>query len=225
MVDPYVHDYLQMSFYITFVFLTTTATITIIEALRTSIPSVRHIMNLETAISVIAAFFYNTFITKLDDLNKSKSRINLKEFTLLRYIDWSITTPFMLLSLCLFLGYNLNIALHSYIILPIWILNYIMLYLGYLGEIGKISSLVACISGFFPLFLIVVIIYKTFIENKKSVANRVILSIFTAVWSCYGIVYLLPERQKNITTNILDLNSKCIVGLGMWMYYVKIIKY
>jgi bacteriorhodopsin len=218
-----INDSLEVSFYITFVFLTTTATITIIEALRTNVPAVRHIMNLETAISVIAAFFYNKFITKIDEY-KSNAHIDWKEFTLLRYIDWSITTPFMLLSLCLFLGTNTKIPLHSYVIIPVWILNYIMLYLGYLGEVGTITQAAACISGFIPLFLVIFIIYKTFIENQKSTANTILFSIFGIIWSCYGLVYLLPEKQKNITMNVLDLIAKCLVGLGMWMYYVKIVK-
>lgn len=209
---------LEISFYITFVFLTTTATITIIEALRTPIPMVRHIMNLETVISIIAAFFYNKFITKLN--NKS---LDLKEFTLMRYMDWSLTTPFMLLSLCLFLGYNSKIPIHIYVILPIWILNYIMLYIGYLGEIGSLSLLVSCVGGFIPLLLILLIIYKTFLKGK-SLANNVLFTVFTFIWCLYGIVYLLPEMEKNIITNILDLISKCIIGIGMWMYYAKIIK-
>ena len=45
------------SFYITYVFLMTTATITFIEAIRTDDKKVRHILNLETCISVVAAFF------------------------------------------------------------------------------------------------------------------------------------------------------------------------
>ena len=208
---------LKITFYITFVFLTTTATITFIEALRTPIPMVRHIMNLETAISIIAAFFYNKFITSL---NKS---FDLKEITLLRYIDWSLTTPFMLLSLCLFLGYNSKVPIHIYVILPIWILNYIMLYIGYLGEIGSLSLLVSCVSGFIPLLLILFIIYKTFLKGK-SLANNILFTLFTVIWSLYGIVYILPEMEKNIITNILDLISKCIIGIGMWMYYAKIIK-
>jgi hypothetical protein len=41
-------------FTLTYVLLITTGTVTLIEALRTKIPLVRHIFNLETVISVIA---------------------------------------------------------------------------------------------------------------------------------------------------------------------------
>ena len=88
------------SFYLTYVLLLTTATITFIEALRTPIPRVQHIMNLETCISLVAGYFYSMFNEKL---KKEKKNIQWKEFTQLRYIDWAITTPMMLLVLSLVL--------------------------------------------------------------------------------------------------------------------------
>ena len=53
------------SFYLTYVFLLTTATITFIEAMRTKNKKVRHILNLETCISVVAAYFYGKFVFSL----------------------------------------------------------------------------------------------------------------------------------------------------------------
>ena len=53
------------SFYITYVFLITTGTITFIEAIRTKSPEVRNILNLETCISIIAAYFYGKFVEQL----------------------------------------------------------------------------------------------------------------------------------------------------------------
>ena len=44
---------IYFSFMITYIILLTTGTITFIEALRTNSPQIRHIFNLETAISVI----------------------------------------------------------------------------------------------------------------------------------------------------------------------------
>ena len=55
-------EMVRNSFYLTYVFLMTTATITFIEAMRTKIEKVRHILNLETCISVVAAFFYSEFM-------------------------------------------------------------------------------------------------------------------------------------------------------------------
>ena len=54
------------SFYITYVFLMTTATITFIEAMRTNDLKIRNILNLETCISVVAAFFYSKFVDTIE---------------------------------------------------------------------------------------------------------------------------------------------------------------
>ena len=55
------------TFYITYAFLMTTATITFIEAIRTKNPKIRNILNLETCISVVAAFYYGLFVANLKE--------------------------------------------------------------------------------------------------------------------------------------------------------------
>ena len=52
----------KYTFFITYAFLVTTATITFIEAIRNKDPKIRHILNLETCISIVAAYFYGVFI-------------------------------------------------------------------------------------------------------------------------------------------------------------------
>ena len=89
------------SFYITYVFLLTTATVTFIEAMRTKVKKVRHILNLETCISVVAAYFYGKFVDQI----KGK-KIDYRQINMTRYVDWFITTPIMLLVLCLAFLYN-----------------------------------------------------------------------------------------------------------------------
>ena len=54
------------TFYITYVFLITTGTITFIEAMRTKDIKIRNILNLETCISVVAAFFYSKFVENVE---------------------------------------------------------------------------------------------------------------------------------------------------------------
>ena len=71
---------IYFSFYITFVFLATTATITFIEAIRTSDPNIRHVMNLETCISIIASFFYSVFIYKIDNSIKKNTAVDWNDF-------------------------------------------------------------------------------------------------------------------------------------------------
>jgi len=214
--------YVKFSFEITYILLLTTALITFIEAIRTPNPTVRHIMNLETAISLTAGYFYSIFVDKFKDFSKNNKPIDWNDFTLTRYIDWSITTPMMLIVLSLYLGYNTKIPIKLPVIISVVILNYLMLYIGYLGEIGRIARLSAMILGFIPFFLMFVIIFIVFVRPKFILSNYIFFTIFVTIWSIYGIVFMFDENTKNIVFNILDCTSKCFVGLGLWAYYSKI---
>ena len=133
------------TFYITYIFLLTTGTITFIEALATKNPQIRHIMNLETCISIIAAFFYSKFIAQL---SSGRSDPDYKEINLTRYTDWFITTPFMLLVLCLVLSFEDKKYLHISTYIWILLLNTGMLVSGYLGETNKLDKTKAQVLGF-----------------------------------------------------------------------------
>ena len=67
---------LYHSFYITYAFLVTTGTITFIESLRTQIEPMRHILNLETCISIVAAFFLWKFYQYFKRKKRSYRRRN-----------------------------------------------------------------------------------------------------------------------------------------------------
>lgn len=208
------------SFYITYVLLLTTGTITLIEALRTKVKMVQHIMNLETCISVVAGYFYSMFHEKI----KKMKEINWKEITRLRYIDWTITTPIMLLVLSLVLSFNskTTIQLHWFALTIFF--NYAMLYFGYVGETGQLEKITASVLGFIALFLMYGLVFINYLLPKRNMDNTVLFSIFVAIWSMYGVAYYFEEEQKNVAYNYLDLTSKCLVGIGLWIYYTKIIK-
>jgi bacteriorhodopsin len=212
------NDTVLFTFVITYILLLTTATITFIEAMRTKLPHVRHILNLETAISIIAGYFYTKFLEKLQ-----KPSIDWKELTKMRYIDWSITTPLMLLVLCVVLGSHTKVNVHWKVIGGIVLLDYIMLYIGYLGEIGTISRWLALFIGFIALYSIFTIVYQVFMKVKYVLANSILFWLYVFIWSLYGAFYMLDETYKNIGMNILDLIAKCFVGLGLWLYFTKLI--
>lgn len=215
------HDknfFLKTTFYVTYTLLLTTAVITFIEAIRTPNAKIRHILNLETCISCIAGYFYSVFLTKINDKN-----LNWKTITETRYIDWCITTPLMLLALCLVLSMNVNKVVQLKIIGSVILLNYVMLYFGYLGERKSINRIFATIFGFIAFFLMFLIIYLNYVKPKYSTANYILFGIYFTVWSLYGVVYLFDEEYKNSITNILDLTSKCFMGIGLWIYYTNTI--
>jgi len=210
----------HFSFYLTYILLLTTATITLIEALRTKIPMVQHIMNLETCISLIGGYFYSVFKDKIDRTKE----IKWEEITQLRYIDWGITTPFMLLALSLVLSFNSKTIIKLNHFALIIFFNYVMLYAGYLGEIGKLDRITSSIIGFVALLITFATLFLKYVLPKYSLDNYILFGLYAVIWSMYGVAYNFDELHKNITFNYLDLTSKCLVGIGLWVYYVKIIR-
>ena len=218
-----VKQYIHFSFNITYIFLLTTATITFIEAMRTASPEIRHVLNLETAISVIAGYFYSKFVEQITECERENKVINWADITVTRYIDWSMTTPLMLLVLCLVLSHNIQKTVTLKVITSIVVLNYIMLYLGYLGEVNVMDRFLSMILGFIPFIALFYLIFINYVAPKYVKTNYILFTFFTIVWSMYGIVFMLNEEYKNIAMNILDCISKCFVGLGLWFYFAKIV--
>lgn len=214
----------RYSFTLTYILLLTTATITFIEAMRTKNPVVRHVLNLETCISVVAGYFYSVFVGKLNEYEADNVEINWKELTFARYVDWSITTPMMLLALCIVLSNEIGMSIHFPVMFTIVVLNYLMIYIGYLGESEVIGRNAASFLGFLPFLTMFGLIFWKYVMPKYSLANRALFSIYFGVWSMYGLVYLLDNNSKNIAMNVLDMIAKCVIGLGLWVYYVKVIR-
>jgi bacteriorhodopsin len=176
-------------------------------------------MNIETCISIVAAFFYSQFIEKLKE-NEGKE-IPYESINLTRYTDWFITTPLMLLVLCLVLGLEHNIAVKFTTYFIIILLNFGMLAAGYLGEIKKLDKKIALTVGFVFFFVMFWIIYSNFMIDNSSFGANLSFFIFFVFWSIYGAIYLTKDKTKNIVFNVLDLIAKAIVGIFFWMYFTK----
>ena len=222
------------SFYITYIFLITTSVITFIEALRSPIPQVRHILNLETCISVIASYFYGLFIAEINNKKAKNStkenfathdsinEIPLEKINNMRYSDWIITTPFMLLALSMVLGYENKIAVRFKSFILVLISNLFMLGFGYAGEIGLFNRNLASFMGFLFLLLTFGIIWKLFITCAKATyQSKLIFWLYLGLWSLYGVFYHTNEATKMLGYNILDLIAKAFVGIFFWLYLTK----
>jgi hypothetical protein len=147
-----------------------------------------------------------------------------------RYIDWFITTPTMLLSLMMYLIYlnkkaenktdNLEFfALlkdNSDVFIPVVILNWIMLLMGYLGEMKIIPVLLGVFLGFIPFIIYYYIIYVNYVTEHTS--GYMMFWYFFFFWSLYGVVAVLPYYIKNAFYNILDLFAKNF--FGMFLSYI-----
>ena len=146
---------------------------------------------------------------------------NVSNITPKRYLDWSITTPTMLFSLIVYLIYSeyknvahelsllgifkTNFASISYI----FILNWVMLVLGYLGETNIIPTLTGVAIGFIPFLMYFYEIYRKYVGESGSK----LFWYFFIFWSLYGVVAVFPYYIKNAFYNVLDLFSKNFFGL------------
>jgi bacteriorhodopsin len=144
-----------------------------------------------------------------------------------RYIDWTITTPTMLITLMIYLIYlnkmvenNTNdldfftiFKDNSNIFIPVIILNWFMLLFGYLGEMKIIPVFLGVFLGFIPFLIYYYIIYVNYVNQSQSENGYLLFWYFFFFWSLYGIVAVLPYYVKNTFYNILDLFAKNFFGL------------
>lgn len=190
--------------------------ITLVEAIRTPSIVIRHIMNIETAVSLVAGLVYGYLNEEV-----RKPGVDLKKLTQVRYFDWSITTPLILLVILLF--YNGENAIDYKTYLGIVGLNAGMLYSGYLGETGAIQKMTGGIAGFLFFGAMLAMFYTCCIPTTK---NPIVFWIFALIWTLYGVVYYLEDEEtKNICYNVLDVIAKALFGVVLWSYYGKVLKY
>jgi bacteriorhodopsin len=205
-------NYIKRSYYITYTALLITAILTFIESIRNENHKIRTIMNLLTIGSIVAAFFYIQFINN----NENDKQINLT-----RYTDWMITSPIMLLVLCLVMVYNTNNTLSTPIFLLILIINYCMLGSAYAGELNVIPKIYGTLWRWILFILLYSVIYYNFLHKNYNRDNSFIFSAFVVLSGLYGIIYNNTEENRIIGYNILDLLSKSFIGIFLWIYLSK----
>jgi bacteriorhodopsin len=207
---------LKRSFFISYLILVGYTIITLVEALRTPSVNVRNIMNIETTVSVVASVVYKLFIDMIES-----GKFDLHKITELRYLDWTITTPLIILGILLF--YNPESPVRYEYFAGIVLLNWGMLLTGYLGELGTVSKTTGLVGGFAFFAALLVMIYTCCIDPK---ANYIVFYLFAAIWTGYGINYMIQdEEMKNIGYNTLDVISKALFGVGLWLFYGKVLKF
>ena len=142
-----------------------------------------------------------------------------------RYFDWYLTTPTMLITLCVYLVYLKNDELgletnqslinifydNINILVSILFLNFLMLTAGYMSEIKQISRIPGVLLGFIPFLIFFYLIYEYF--AKFSQAGTRLYTFFFIVWFTYGIAALMSYKIKNIMYNILDIFAKNFFGV------------
>jgi bacteriorhodopsin len=190
--------------------------ITFVEALRTPSQAVRNIMNIETAVSFVAAYVYGMFLDRM-----KQPTFDLKDITHLRYLDWGITTPLIILGVLLFYNKGRDpINYKTFLFLALS--NWAMLGSGYYGEIGALNKTTALGLGFLFLAVILITIFSCCIPKG---GGYIVFIIFSILWSLYGVAYTLDEENKNIMYNVLDVCAKALFGVVLWAYFGRVLDF
>jgi bacteriorhodopsin len=211
---------LNISFNIVFIIFIAILFFIFIQIMKSNDYKIINLLSLECGILVIASFFYYKFIKETNIENIENFDYN--KIINYRYIDWSFTTPVLLLTLLLFIQYLNNKVINFWYYLIVFILNYVMLFFGYLGETGKLNKMVGLFFGFIAYILMILFIYIKFIVNNKSDMINKLFIVFVIIWASYGVIYLLDDETKNHWYNHQDIVSKGLFSTFIWFYYYKV---
>ena len=180
------------------------------------------ILALETFVQAIELFFYIYFLRAL-------AVKYVHKMASIRYFDWAVTTPTMLLTTIIYFKYEEYIEKAEEKALTFWdflqdntqniitivICNFLMLLFGYLGEIGLIDMTLSIVLGFAFFAYSFYVIYRDYaIKSQNSLK---LFYFILAVWSLYGLAAIFSPHHKNNTFNILDIFAKNFFGL--YLYY------
>jgi bacteriorhodopsin len=179
----------------------------------------KDLLKVELVVQIVEFIFYVWLIYYFNKVSK-----NITPF---RYIDWSITTPLMLISLSAFLKHDGSTGdrLSDFLsnnkgsIVKIVILNSAMLFCGLMGELGYLSTYMAVGLGFIPFVLNFKHIKDTFLPSSSDVPSsenkfkNVVFYWFVFFWSLYGVFATMNYTTKNTGYNILDVFAKNFFGV------------
>ena len=149
----------------------------------------------------------------------SSTTLNITPY---RYLDWSITTPSMLITLSAFLSHNGNksarlidfLSNNKGSVVKIVLLNAAMLLCGFIGELGYLNTYISVALGFIPFVLNFKYIKDTFLPScPEDKQKNYLFYWFVFFWSLYGVFALTKYKIKNTGYNILDIFAKNFFGV------------
>lgn len=187
----------------------------------------KEILVLEGIVQLIESGFYIWVIFAIHDLNKVTPR---------RYIDWTFSTPIMLISTIIFMKYqeykekdiDKTFRMIDFFkenknnIIKIFIYNGLMLLCGFLGEAGIIDKRIGIPLGFVFFYLSFNLIYQEY--AKESELGKKLFTFLVIVWGLYGVAAMTDLKTKNISYNFLDIIAKNFYGLFIYYIIIQISK-
>jgi bacteriorhodopsin len=171
------------------------------------------LLTVELYVQVVEFIFYVWLIYYFHRVSR-----NITPF---RYLDWGITTPLMLITLCAYLNHDGTtpqrlgdfLSNHTGSMVKIVTLNALMLLCGLIGEFGYLSHYVSTALGSIPFILNFKYIKDTFLPTSEDVFKNAVFYWFVFFWSLYGVFAVMSYTVKNTGYNILDIFSKNFFGL------------
>ena len=180
----------------------------------------RDVLKMETIVQFVELAFYSWLVYNLGSLPDN--------VTSLRYLDWNITTPIMLIATVLYMRYNQMkdegkiaktqeiLERDKKILIRIVVFNFLMLLFGLLGELNYLSTYISFPLGFIFFYLSFNEIKVNYVGENLTNINLYYFLFF--VWALYGVAALFGHELKNTSYNILDIFSKNFYGL--FIFYV-----
>lgn len=167
----------------------------------------KNILLIEFLIGGIALIVYLTIYSNINKNNYTEW------FGDYRYLDWSLTTPLLLLSLGLILnsGNLEKIGDEKITLLSIIVFNQFMLIFGYLGDQKYMDKKYSITISFVFLILIFYTIYYKF--NVNTDFSKYLFISYVIIWSVYGYMDTLDGTDKILVNNTLDLIAKSVLGI------------
>jgi len=173
----------------------------------------KDLLRVELFVQVIEFIFYVWLIYYFSKVSQN--------ITPVRYLDWAITTPLMLITLCGFLNHDENkptrlvdfLSNYKGSLITIVFLNAAMLLFGLIGEFGFLNPYISTALGFIPFTLNFKYIKDTFLPSNKDNFKNAVFYWFVFFWALYGVFALMNYTIKNTGYNILDIFAKNFFGL------------
>jgi bacteriorhodopsin len=173
----------------------------------------KDLLRLEVFVQAIELVFYVWLIYYFSKVSRN--------ITPVRYLDWAITTPLMLITLSAYLNHDgttptrLTEFLSNHVepIVKIVILNASMLLFGLMGELGYLNRYTSTALGFIPFAMNFKYIKDTFLPSDEDKYKNAVFCWFVFFWGLYGVFAVMNYTVKNTGYNILDLFAKNFFGL------------
>jgi len=182
----------------------------------------RTLLKIELTVQVIEFMIYLVLTFFFFSKN-----VHVRNTTLIRYGDWCLTTPVMLITLMAYLSRETSfkefLKKYKRQVVLVVSMDLLMLVAGVQNELYPITDknvLDVCrrktwiYIGFFPFLVMFGQIYTTFKDSiRRSREKSFIFFWFFIIWTIYGLVAFGSYTTRNSAYNILDIFAKNITGL------------